>query len=146
MQCPSCAAEMGQEVRHGVTIDRCPSCAGLWFDIEEIEAYLNARGTRTGQPVPRNAELESAEDGAPETCACCGEKALRNGTLRGFDYMRCSWCGGVFVAKGELDKVQSEPNAGRATPPLPRGQGPLDPIDGIDLIELALRAIGALFR
>jgi Zn-finger nucleic acid-binding protein len=137
---------MEQQVRHGVTIDWCPSCAGLWFDIEEIEAYLNARGTRTGQPVPRNTELEAAGGGAPETCTCCGEPALRTGTLRGFSYLRCSWCGGVFLAKSELDKVQSEPKIGRTTPPLPRGQGPLDPIDGIDLVELVLQAIGALFR
>lgn len=145
MNCPECATTMLEEARHGVAIDRCPGCRGIWFDIEEIQKYLNARGTSSGQPVPKEAELRASIAGSPEVCTCCGEPKLYLGAIRGFYFQCCSWCGGVFLTAAELAKIQSGETGSPARPPLPPGQKMLSIGDGLDLIEIAFHVIKFLF-
>ena len=143
--CPGCATEMQEETRHGVTIDWCSKCGGMWFDIEEIQKYLNARGTQAGQPVPKENELRASRAGQPEKCTCCEERQLYDGTLRGFAYQRCFWCGGVYLSAAELAKIQSRETTSTARPPLPPGQKMLALGDSVDLLEVALHVISFLF-
>jgi hypothetical protein len=35
--CPADRTELAKEIVHGVIIDRCPSCGGVWFDAGEME-------------------------------------------------------------------------------------------------------------
>ena len=141
MDCPTCATSMIEETHHGVTVDRCQSCQGFWFDIEEIQRYLNSRGTQPGQPIPRDPDLAQAESGEPGPCPCCEELALRGGTLRGFEYFRCSWCGGVFLAGSELTKIQRDASVLRPPDPSPRWNG----LSPSDIGEFALWTIVGLF-
>ncbi len=145
MYCPGCATAMQEEIRHGVTLDWCSSCGGVWFDIEEIQAYLNARGTLSGQPVPKEDEIRASRSGRQQVCTCCEEPQLYSGTLRGFAYQSCSWCGGVFLSAAELEKVQAGESTSRDRPPLPPGQESLTIGDGADLLEAALHVIRFLF-
>jgi Zn-finger nucleic acid-binding protein len=42
MICPRCqSAELAELDRDGVTIDRCPSCRGIWLDRGELEKLLS---------------------------------------------------------------------------------------------------------
>ena len=145
MDCPGCATAMQEETRHGVTIDRCSNCGGMWFDVEEIQKYLNARGTRAGQPVPKEMELRASRTGEPEVCTCCEERQLYSGTLRAFSYQRCSWCGGVYLSAAELEKIQSREAGIPGSPPLPPGEKILTLGEGLDLVDIALRVIKFLF-
>lgn len=40
MRCPKCGAHLAHEEFHGVTVDRCPDCGGVWFDKGETEQVL----------------------------------------------------------------------------------------------------------
>jgi len=40
MKCPKCGASLQPETFHGVTVDRCPDCHGLWFDAGEVEVIM----------------------------------------------------------------------------------------------------------
>jgi len=40
MKCPKCGADLKTEALHGVQIDRCPECSGLWLDQGEIEQLM----------------------------------------------------------------------------------------------------------
>lgn len=42
MNCPRCTArpELAEFVKHGVTLDLCPSCGGLWLDKGELSKIL----------------------------------------------------------------------------------------------------------
>lgn len=137
---------MQEETRHGVTIDRCSNCRGTWFDVEEIQKYLNARGTRAGQPVPKDDELGGDHIGPPVVCTCCDERRLFLGTLRGITYQRCSWCGGIFLSATELDKIQTGETERTGKPPLPAGHAVETLGEGVDLLDIAFHVIKFLFN
>jgi Zn-finger nucleic acid-binding protein len=53
MHCPRCTGqlELSEVVRHGVTLDLCPSCGGLWLDKGELSKIL-------GQMKQAESELD----------------------------------------------------------------------------------------
>lgn len=40
MKCPKCGGNLHTETFHGVQIDRCADCHGIWFDSGEIDLIL----------------------------------------------------------------------------------------------------------
>jgi hypothetical protein len=37
LECPACATGLNQRREHGVTVDYCPECGGVWLDPGELE-------------------------------------------------------------------------------------------------------------
>ena len=44
MICPSCKIEMEIRDRHGIEIDLCPACRGVWLDKGELDQVLERSG------------------------------------------------------------------------------------------------------
>lgn len=42
MKCPVCATEMDEHLRHGVRIDHCPACGGVWLQKGELDHLMAA--------------------------------------------------------------------------------------------------------
>ena len=40
MKCPKCGATLVTVDLHGVQVDRCPECGGLWLDAGEIDVLM----------------------------------------------------------------------------------------------------------
>jgi hypothetical protein len=40
MKCPKCGADLKTEEYHGIEIDRCAECSGMWLDAGEAEDLL----------------------------------------------------------------------------------------------------------
>jgi acetyl-CoA carboxylase beta subunit len=40
MKCPKCGMDLHTTELHGVTVDSCPSCHGMWFDAGEVDHML----------------------------------------------------------------------------------------------------------
>ena len=40
MKCPKCGADLATEDYHGIQVDRCTECHGVWFDAGEAETLL----------------------------------------------------------------------------------------------------------
>ena len=40
MKCPKCGGALQTELFHGVQVDRCPDCHGLWLDHDEVDTLL----------------------------------------------------------------------------------------------------------
>jgi hypothetical protein len=38
MHCPKCGESLTQRTLHGVTVDTCPACQGMWLEKGELEA------------------------------------------------------------------------------------------------------------
>lgn len=37
MHCPKCGTRLGQRTLHGVSVDECPACRGVWLDEGELQ-------------------------------------------------------------------------------------------------------------
>lgn len=48
MKCPKCGADLTVEEYHGVEIDRCPECDGIWFDAGEAELLIEKESAGFG--------------------------------------------------------------------------------------------------
>ena len=42
MKCPKCGMDMSTIELHGVKVDQCPSCGGVFFDKGEVEQLISA--------------------------------------------------------------------------------------------------------
>jgi len=40
MKCPKCGDDLNTVDYHGVQVDRCPECDGVWFDAGEVETLV----------------------------------------------------------------------------------------------------------
>jgi len=40
MNCPVCSVELKMSERHGVEIDYCPKCRGVWLDRGELDKII----------------------------------------------------------------------------------------------------------
>lgn len=59
MQCPVCTTQTLQMAeRHGIEIDYCPSCRGVWLDRGELDKIIERAGAATGAAVPPPAPVQ----------------------------------------------------------------------------------------
>ncbi len=42
-RCPKCGERLNQHLFHGVTVEECPACQGIWLDAGELEAVSQQR-------------------------------------------------------------------------------------------------------
>src|SRR4051794_23821190 len=49
MRCPKCGGQLHTESHHGVDVDRCPDCLGVWFDAGEAETVLRTEPAGMGR-------------------------------------------------------------------------------------------------
>jgi Zn-finger nucleic acid-binding protein len=107
LDCPRCRVGTLRELEIGeVLIDRCDTCAGLWFDNDEVSDIAGLEG------IGRRAEgiLPPAEEAVQEmACPRCPEVALRRLDIDRDDpgapslvVFRCVSCGGTWLDRGEL--------------------------------------------
>jgi hypothetical protein len=40
MKCPKCGGDLHEQAFHGVSVDRCGECGGVWFDAGEVESLV----------------------------------------------------------------------------------------------------------
>lgn len=49
MKCPNCGARLEVAQRHGIEIDYCPECRGIWLDRGELDKII----MRSQEATPR---------------------------------------------------------------------------------------------
>lgn len=50
MKCPNDQATLVMSERHGIEIDYCPECRGVWLDRGELDKIIDRAGTIAPQP------------------------------------------------------------------------------------------------
>ena len=61
--CPACRVDLVMSERHGVEIDYCPRCRGVWLDRGELDKILERGAAELGARPPGGAP--GAMPGAP---------------------------------------------------------------------------------
>lgn len=104
MNCPGCRTKLDTDTYHGVEVNPCGLCKGVWLDHKEIDEVFGV------QELPEKLLLVAGEKpvvSVPEgsrTCPRCTEFL----TLVEVDGIRievCSHCHGLFLDSGELEQL-----------------------------------------
>jgi Zn-finger nucleic acid-binding protein len=88
-----------------VVIDRCPRCAGLWFDHAEIGELVG----RQSRVSAMESIVPSAEHQDPAlSCPRCQTVALRKLMVEQDNHLmyRCVSCVGTWLDRGELREIE----------------------------------------
>jgi hypothetical protein len=112
---------MIEEDHHGVTLDRCVACGGLWFDVDEIYDYLRSHPALAAVHEPSEADFKRCTNGVGAKCTCCGQSSVELGDFRGIAYQRCTWCGGLFIGPKQICEIVAS-RAGQVTIWGPEGE------------------------
>lgn len=61
MNCPVCDAHLRTIEKHGVEVDICPDCKGIWLDRGELEKILNMSASNGPSLAPHREERKEHE-------------------------------------------------------------------------------------
>jgi Zn-finger nucleic acid-binding protein len=106
MKCPKCkTAELGDYAVDSVVVDRCPACAGIWFDREELSELLSEDARRVAS-LRRGSDSDEA-DGTKGRCPRDDSELLRvySGIERSVILDACADCHGIWLDGGEFEKL-----------------------------------------
>ncbi len=109
MNCPKCGAEMETVTFHGVEVDRCTQCKGLWFDAmekEELKRYEGSEEIDVGDAkLGRQYNTVDRID-----CPQCHTQMIRMVDLGQphIWFESCTVCYGAFFDAGEFRDYKQE--------------------------------------
>jgi Zn-finger nucleic acid-binding protein len=103
MNCPNCGTALAPAKRHGIEVESCPSCKGMWLDAEEFD-QLEDEAFDLGDQ--EKGTLVFAAEPSDRACPECSQPLL------GFQYRLydlplefCPQGHGYFLDAGEDDRV-----------------------------------------
>lgn len=92
---------MQPELSHGIQLDRCPACQGIWFDASELDDALGPGPHATEHSIPVRGV-------GGHSCPRCWPGQLETAGWTGLILDRCPHCYGWFVEAGELRRLHDE--------------------------------------
>ncbi len=100
-RCPKCEGMFEQIEYLGVTVDRCLSCQGLWFDFAEREELLDIDGSET---IDTGVADPDIDDLRKITCINCDVTMipLSDNEQAHVEYEVCPKCYAFFLDAGEF--------------------------------------------
>ncbi|MBD3263729.1 MAG: hypothetical protein GF375_01340, partial [Candidatus Omnitrophica bacterium] len=112
--CPTCGENLREKEYEGVMIDVCARCGGVWLDDEELPQIIEKREVQFSPEErkeidPEELKQASLGETVPElNCPVCGALMGRNiyASVSGIMIDRCSNGHGIWLDKGELEKIQ----------------------------------------
>ncbi len=113
-KCPHCNERMVERTYEGVQIDVCEKCGGVWLDTDELAQIVERREAKfsegekafvKGEGVSLPSRKELVGDVHCPVCGVVMNKFVY-GVTSGIVIDRCPRGDGVWLDKGELEKVQ----------------------------------------
>ena len=109
MDCPKCDSIMEAVTYHGVTVDRCTECKGIWFPGVEHKILKKMKGSQAidiGSPE-LGKEYDELEDVHCPVCDTVMER-LTETFQPHIHYESCPKGDGVFFDAGEFTDYKEE--------------------------------------
>lgn len=105
LACPRDHSTMKEERKNETFIDICPKCGGMFFDQGEMFAACGARADPSYWDRP---ETGGTMKNSTLHCSRCDGHMLAQDVKHGSLHVeidRCAHCGGIWLDKGELEKI-----------------------------------------
>jgi Zn-finger nucleic acid-binding protein len=93
-----------------VALDLCSSCGGMWLDRDELRRLSAHPEELEALRKHFGADESEADPEASGDCPAC-DRRLSVASIGSFRVEYCTTCGGVFLDRGELDKVLEQTKA-----------------------------------
>lgn len=106
--CPDDGSTLDRRAFHGLILDVCPLCAGIFFDEGEMAALQDAGAHALGEVEEATLPgLTFADCDEPKRCPSCHALMCAYAYRYSSDIRLdgCEKCGGVWVQDGELERV-----------------------------------------
>ncbi|HEY7221285.1 MAG TPA: zf-TFIIB domain-containing protein [Candidatus Binatia bacterium] len=106
MNCPKCQTEtLGEFSVDRVTVDRCASCAGIWFDAHDLVKLLAEEASHVASL--RRGHVKEEVEGKKGRCPRDGADLLRvySSIEPSVILDACPDCRGIWLDGGEFDKL-----------------------------------------
>jgi uncharacterized protein len=115
MQCPACHQPLKGIDYEGVHIETCPACGGDWLDAGELGSIVQARRMKFNEEeclaiakASKIAHVHLKDLNRHLVCPECGGQThpISYGDASGIIIDKCGQCGGVWLERGEIEKIQ----------------------------------------
>lgn len=103
MDCPVCSVPLIVVERHGIELDYCHLCKGIWFDEGELKLLSQALGIGLDLPDIRDLPATEIEE-KKRSCTRCSKK-MDKVVLARVVVDRCPRGHGLWFDWGELGQV-----------------------------------------
>jgi Zn-finger nucleic acid-binding protein len=136
LPCPVCRLPMLPETAHGLELDRCAQCRGLWFDHPELDIYIRRLGRLHANAISPPIRLLDAGN---LLCPRCLDPSLEAWRSDSVNLSRCSRCLGIFLDGDDVSALRGR----RPTYQVPPPPGVLSKLPSTveDVFELALEFV-----
>jgi uncharacterized protein len=104
LTCPKCRNVMKPVTFEEITVDRCVSCGGLWFDVMEQRRLKDRPGSEVIDTAPAEQKNAVHPPAGKMICPCCNAPLTRLHDVdnRTIEYEYCAVCNGAFFDGGEF--------------------------------------------
>ena len=116
MKCPRCNAVLSPVENDGQVVEVCPACKGEWLHAGELQKLVEHHDeVFTPEEIASldavNKEIFTAEkdDHDELNCPVCGTVSMEHfnyGDTSGIVLHKCTECGGIWMDKDQLQKVE----------------------------------------
>lgn len=98
MRCPACAEYLKFVEYHGLILDKCPQCGGMWFDKGELRPFIKILANKPKLTKPRHHTTNKTQDSL-RTCPRCDKLMDQFMYANDSNIMmdRCSVCKGIWT-------------------------------------------------
>lgn len=106
--CPKCERNLEPVVYNKIEVDRCPNCAGIWFDSLEAEQLKKIKGSEKLDISAPNANNPYDRLLRKIACPKCSTTLIRMLDIdkHSIWYEKCPACQGVWLDAGEFQKFK----------------------------------------
>jgi len=109
MNCVKCDGQLRKVVIGEIEVDQCDSCAGIWFDLGELEKILESESI---DKLRKEIDNKEGHDEKRGTCPRCGGTGnmVRVTSMKDADIHidTCSVCYGQWLDAGEIEHLKDQ--------------------------------------
>jgi Zn-finger nucleic acid-binding protein len=109
VKCPVCSIPLIVVERHGIELDYCMTCKGIWFDAGELNLLSHALEIETDLPDIMSLEAVQTQE-KERPCPRC-DKKMDKVRLQEVTIDRCRQSHGLWFDWGELGQVLERSSA-----------------------------------
>jgi len=109
MECPKCKSFMEKVTFHGIEVDRCTDCGGIWFDRLEKERLKSLEGSELLDVGDPKVGKEYSKIGKIKCPRCKNEMTtMADAKQPHIRFESCVICDGSFLDAGEFRDYKEE--------------------------------------